>query len=48
MVVKGNVAVCLERVSGQGFSTGQVLSAHCVLGANNLDIILADPFSIDN
>jgi hypothetical protein len=48
MVVKGSVEVCLERASGQGFSTGQVLSAQRVPGAKNLDIILADPFSIDN
>lgn len=48
MVMKGNVAVCLERASGRQVSTGQVLSAQCALGAKNPDIILADPFSIDN
>lgn len=48
MVVKGNVAVYVERASGRGFSTGEFLSAQCVRGAKNLDILLADPFSIDN
>jgi hypothetical protein len=48
MVVKGNVEVCLERAFGRGISTDHVLSAQCVPGAIYLDIIPADPFSIEN